>query len=113
MAYVPPPSPGAGRSLPGELLFLCSCCTIFTVVCSTYSVWLQLKHYYKPFLQRYVVRIMILCVAPDQATLVLSCIHNIATFVAACRDDRLGAGFVRGVHSLTGVRDILFFQSAG
>ena len=60
MDTFPPPGPGSGRSLPAYLLFLCACATIFTCVASTLSVWLQLKHYYRPMLQRYVVRILIL-----------------------------------------------------
>ncbi|KAI3625301.1 hypothetical protein CBS9595_000662 [Malassezia furfur] len=51
---------GSGRSLPIRLLLLCTCATLFTTVYSSYSIWLQLKHYYKPFLQRYVVRILVM-----------------------------------------------------
>lgn len=53
---------GSGRSLPIRLLLLCTCATLFTTVYSSYSIWLQLKHYYKPFLQRYVVRILVMYV---------------------------------------------------
>ncbi|WFD30092.1 hypothetical protein MSPP1_001106 [Malassezia sp. CBS 17886] len=60
MKFSPPPDEGSGRSLPSELLLLCTCATIFTTVFSSYSVLQQLKHYYKPYLQRYVVRILIM-----------------------------------------------------
>lgn len=58
----PPEDWGSGRSLPPALLLLCTLATLFTTVVSSYSVWLQLKHYFKPRLQRYVVRILIMLV---------------------------------------------------
>lgn len=57
---VPPVDGGSGRSLPRALLALCTLATIFTTIVSLYSILLQLKHYYKPSLQRYVVRILIM-----------------------------------------------------
>lgn len=55
-----PRDAGSGRSLPAELLFLCTCATLFTTVFSSYSILLQLKNYYKPYWQRYVVRILVM-----------------------------------------------------
>lgn len=57
------------------------------MVFSTCSVWLQLKHYYKPFLQRYVVRILILCVDAYHAALVLYRSDNITLLTTIGRDD--------------------------
>ena len=56
----PPVDGGSGRSLPRSLLALCTLATIFTTIVSLYSILLQLKNYYKPSLQRYVVRILIM-----------------------------------------------------
>ena len=56
----PPVDGGSGRSLPRSLLALCTLATIFTIIVSLYSILLQLKNYYKPSLQRYVVRILIM-----------------------------------------------------
>lgn len=53
---------GSGRALPVELLWFCTLATIFTTIWSSYSVGLQLKHYYRPRLQRYVVRILVMYV---------------------------------------------------
>lgn len=57
---VPAIDDGSGRSLPPELLLLCTIATVLTTWFSTYSLVLQLKHYYKPRLQRYVVRILVM-----------------------------------------------------
>lgn len=53
---------GSGRSLPAYILILSTGATLFSTVFSSYSIWLQLKHYYKPYLQRYVVRILVMYV---------------------------------------------------
>ncbi|WFD41686.1 hypothetical protein MPSI1_000318 [Malassezia psittaci] len=51
---------GAAGLLPADMLIPCTLATILTISISTYSIWLQLKHYYKPHLQRYVVRILVM-----------------------------------------------------
>lgn len=68
---VPPQDSGTGKSLPSSFLTLCTMATLCTTWLSVYSVILQLKHYYKPSLQRYVVRILVMYVTlqvPDVPT---------------------------------------------
>ncbi|WFD05956.1 hypothetical protein MVES1_001294 [Malassezia vespertilionis] len=60
MLAVRPVDTGSGRALPSDLLLLCTCASIFTTLFSSYSVIRQLSHYYKPYLQRYVVRILVM-----------------------------------------------------
>ncbi|KAK0521170.1 hypothetical protein OC842_006868 [Tilletia horrida] len=58
----PPPleGGGSGRSLPFPLLATAAACSVFATVLSIYSVVLQLRAYYKPTLQRYTVRILVM-----------------------------------------------------
>lgn len=85
----PPKDWGSGRSLPPILLLLCTLATLFTTVASSYSIWLQLKHYFKPRLQRYVVRILIMYVTIilPQAAAICCLVHDILIFTATRRDD--------------------------
>ena len=63
IAIAPPVDGGSGRSLPTVLLAFCTLASTFTTCVTLYTVFLQLKHYYMPQLQRYVVRILIMYVS--------------------------------------------------
>ncbi|KAK0546200.1 hypothetical protein OC845_004720 [Tilletia horrida] len=58
----PPPleGGGSGRSLPFPLLATAAGCSIFATLLSFYSIYAQLRAYYKPTLQRYTVRILVM-----------------------------------------------------
>lgn len=49
-----PPGEGSGSALPFPLLLLAGLCTVFSVFVSFMSIYLHLKNYRKPMLQRYV-----------------------------------------------------------
>lgn len=55
---------GVGGDLPTGVLIAASISAGLSTVLSLATVWLQLKHYYKPRLQRLVVRILVMSVRP-------------------------------------------------
>lgn len=61
------PSKGSGDSLPGPLLHVSLAATLFACVTSLWSIYLHLKGYRRPGLQRLVVRIMLMHVHPTRS----------------------------------------------
>ncbi|SNX86211.1 uncharacterized protein MEPE_04920 [Melanopsichium pennsylvanicum] len=55
-----PEGAGSGRSLPVPLLIVSTVSAIFASIFSFYLIFLQLKNYRKPTLQRYVVRLLLM-----------------------------------------------------
>lgn len=55
---------GVGGDLPMGVLIAASISAGLSTILSLATVWLQLKHYYKPRLQRLVVRILVMSVRP-------------------------------------------------
>jgi hypothetical protein len=62
-----PGGSGAGSSLPPALLWTSLACTLFSTLVSTWSIYLHLKGYRRPALQRLVVRIMVMYVGSVDA----------------------------------------------
>lgn len=54
---------GSGSHLPLPVLVAATISAGLSTILSIATVWLQLKHYHKPRLQRLVVRILVMCVA--------------------------------------------------
>lgn len=89
---VPDPGSGSGSSLPSALLYTSLACTLFATLFSTWSIYLHLKGYRRPALQRLVVRIMVMYVPPHRLVCPL------------CPTDR-GRGHRRGRADLASVHD--------
>ena len=53
-------SGGAGSALPAPVLILAGLSTAFATIVSATSIYLQLKNYRKPLLQRYVIRLLLM-----------------------------------------------------
>lgn len=53
-------SGGTGKRLGNAVIILTGVCTLIAILITVLAVWLQLKNYRKPLLQRYVVRILVL-----------------------------------------------------
>jgi len=53
---------GSGSQLPLSVLITATISAGLSTILSIATVWLQLKHYHKPRLQRLVVRILVMCV---------------------------------------------------
>ncbi|KAL7412948.1 organic solute transporter Ostalpha-domain-containing protein [Mrakia frigida] len=80
------PSSGSGSSLPAALLHVSLGCTLFATLASFWSIYLHLKGYRRPALQRLVVRIMIMI--PLYAISSLVSLHSLeaAFWIDAVRD---------------------------
>ncbi|CAD6914047.1 unnamed protein product [Tilletia controversa] len=84
----PPPleGGGSGRSLPLPLLATAAACSIFATLLSIYSIVRQLNAYYKPALQRYTVRILVMVPIYAVASLTSLFSLNSAFVVDVMRD---------------------------
>lgn len=94
---------GVGGDLPTGVLIAASISAGLSTILSLATVWLQLKHYYKPRLQRLVVRILVMSVPA------CSC----PAFVRAQADDggNLGSRSTRSRPSSRCTRSIWPFSS--
>ncbi|KAG7091858.1 hypothetical protein E1B28_008259 [Marasmius oreades] len=77
---------GVGSRLPWSVLVLSGVSTLAAVVVSTTSIWLQLKNYRKPYLQRMVVRIMVMVPLYAVASFIALFSLKAAFFIDAVRD---------------------------
>ncbi|KAI6101629.1 DUF300-domain-containing protein [Pisolithus croceorrhizus] len=77
---------GAGSGLPLPVLAFAGASTLVAVVVSGLSIWLQLRNYRKPFLQRMVVRIMLMVPLYGVASLISLFSLEAAFFIDAIRD---------------------------
>ncbi|KAH7890549.1 DUF300-domain-containing protein [Phlebopus sp. FC_14] len=77
---------GAGSSLPFPVLLLSGISTLVAVIVSGLSIWLQLRNYRKPFLQRMVVRIMLMVPIYAVASLISLFSLEAAFFIDVIRD---------------------------
>ncbi|KAF9238246.1 DUF300-domain-containing protein [Melanogaster broomeanus] len=77
---------GYGSSLPLPVLVLAGICTLVAVVVSGISIWLQLRNYRKPFLQRMVVRIMLMVPIYAVSSLISLFSLEAAFFIDVIRD---------------------------
>ncbi|EIW75502.1 DUF300-domain-containing protein [Coniophora puteana RWD-64-598 SS2] len=81
-----PDGRGAGSSLPLPALIFAGLSTLVAVVVSGLSIYLQLKNYRKPMLQRMVVRIMVMVPIYAIASLISIFSLDAAFFIDAIRD---------------------------
>ncbi|KAJ4483860.1 DUF300 domain-containing protein [Lentinula aciculospora] len=77
---------GAGSSLPTPVLILAGLSTFFAVVISATGIFLQLKNYRKPYLQRMVVRIMVMVPIYAVSSFISLFSLEAAFFIDAVRD---------------------------
>ncbi|KAI5982405.1 DUF300-domain-containing protein [Pisolithus albus] len=77
---------GAGSGLPLPVLLIAGASTLVAVVVSGLSIWLQLRNYRKPPLQRMVVRIMLMVPLYGVASLISLFSLEAAFFIDAIRD---------------------------
>ncbi|KAF9223062.1 DUF300-domain-containing protein [Gyrodon lividus] len=77
---------GSGSRLPLPVLLLAGISTVVAVVVSGLSIWLQLRNYRKPLLQRMVVRIMVMVPIYAVASLISLFSLEAAFFIDAIRD---------------------------
>ncbi|KAK2467656.1 hypothetical protein APHAL10511_000511 [Amanita phalloides] len=77
---------GSGSSLPTPVLVLSGVCTLVAVLVSAVSIYLQLKSYRKPLLQRMVARIMIMIPIYAIASLISLFSLEAAFVIDAIRD---------------------------
>ncbi|KAJ7195993.1 DUF300 domain-containing protein [Mycena rebaudengoi] len=77
---------GAGAKLPTSVLTVSGLCTLVAVVVSGMSIYLQLKNYRKPALQRMVVRIMLMVPIYAVSSLISLFSLEAAFFIDAIRD---------------------------
>ncbi|KIK63485.1 hypothetical protein GYMLUDRAFT_57673 [Collybiopsis luxurians FD-317 M1] len=77
---------GAGSRLPLAVLILAGLSTLFAVVISATSIFLQLKNYRKPYLQRMVVRIMVMVPIYAISSFISLFSLEAAFFIDAVRD---------------------------
>ncbi|KAH0828749.1 DUF300 domain-containing protein [Lanmaoa asiatica] len=77
---------GSGSNLPLPVLALAGISTIVAVVVSGISIWLQLRNYRKPLLQRMVVRIMVMVPLYAVSSLISLFSLEAAFFIDAIRD---------------------------
>ncbi|KAF8621266.1 hypothetical protein AX15_007926 [Amanita polypyramis BW_CC] len=77
---------GSGSSLPVPVLVLAGVCTLVAVLVSAMSIYLQLKNYRKPLLQRMVVRIMLMIPIYAVASLISLFSLEAAFVIDAIRD---------------------------
>ncbi|GAA6058395.1 hypothetical protein JCM3770_002471 [Rhodotorula araucariae] len=79
-------SPGAGSHLPLAVLVAATISAGFSTILSIATVWLQLKHYHKPRLQRFVVRILVMVPIYSISSLISLYSLDLAFFLDAVRD---------------------------
>ncbi|KAF5353742.1 hypothetical protein D9758_008638 [Tetrapyrgos nigripes] len=79
-------SGGAGSRLPVPVLVLAGISTFIAVLISATSIWLQLKNYRKPILQRMVVRIMVMVPIYAVSSFISLFSLEAAFFIDAVRD---------------------------
>ncbi|KAF9255407.1 DUF300-domain-containing protein [Marasmius fiardii PR-910] len=77
---------GVGSRLPWSVPVLSGVSTLAAVVVSTTSIWLQLKNYRKPYLQRMVVRIMVMVPLYAVSSFIALFSLKAAFFIDAVRD---------------------------
>ncbi|KAI5885470.1 DUF300-domain-containing protein, partial [Schizophyllum commune H4-8] len=77
---------GSGSHLPAGVLVLAGVSTVVAVVVSAFSIYLHLKNYRKPALQRMVVRIMVMIPIYAVASLISLFSLEAAFFIDAIRD---------------------------
>ncbi|KAL1724837.1 organic solute transporter subunit alpha/Transmembrane protein, partial [Schizophyllum commune] len=77
---------GSGSHLPAGVLILAGVSTVVAVVVSAFSIYLHLKNYRKPALQRMVVRIMVMIPIYAVASLISLFSLEAAFFIDAIRD---------------------------
>ncbi|KAL4063857.1 DUF300-domain-containing protein [Scleroderma citrinum] len=77
---------GAGSSLPLPVLVFAGVSTFVAVVVSGISIWLQLRNYRKPLLQRMVIRIMVMVPLYAIASLISLFSLEAAFFIDVIRD---------------------------
>ncbi|GAA5942883.1 OSTA/TMEM184 family protein [Sporobolomyces koalae] len=77
---------GSGSRLPPAVLICATVSAGLSTILSLVTVWLQLKHYHRPRLQRFVVRILVMVPIYSIASLVSLYSLDLAFFVDAVRD---------------------------
>ncbi|PPQ96895.1 hypothetical protein CVT26_005881 [Gymnopilus dilepis] len=77
---------GSGSRLPTAVLTLAGISTVIAVLVSMMSIWLQLRNYRKPALQRMVVRIMVMVPLYAVSSLISLFSVEAAFFIDAVRD---------------------------
>ncbi|KAG2136944.1 DUF300-domain-containing protein [Suillus bovinus] len=77
---------GAGSSLPLPVLLLAGVSTLVAVTVSGLSIWLQLRNYRKPLLQRMVIRIMLMVPIYALSSLISLFSLDAAFFIDVIRD---------------------------
>uniref|UniRef100_A0A0W0G6B4 Uncharacterized protein n=1 Tax=Moniliophthora roreri TaxID=221103 RepID=A0A0W0G6B4_MONRR len=77
---------GVGSRLPVSVLILSGVSTAIAVTISATSIWLQLKNYRKPALQRMVVRIMVMVPLYAVSSFIALFSLRAAFFIDAVRD---------------------------
>ncbi|KAG2360757.1 organic solute transporter Ostalpha-domain-containing protein [Suillus spraguei] len=77
---------GAGSGLPPPVLILAGVSTVVAVTVSGLSIWLQLRNYRKPLLQRMVVRIMLMVPIYALSSLISLFSLDAAFFIDVIRD---------------------------
>ncbi|GAA6019658.1 hypothetical protein JCM11491_004869 [Sporobolomyces phaffii] len=77
---------GSGSHLPPAVLICATVSAALSTILSLVTVWLQLKHYHRPRLQRFVVRILVMVPIYSIASLVSLYSLDLAFFVDAVRD---------------------------
>ncbi|GAA5879900.1 hypothetical protein JCM16303_004390 [Sporobolomyces ruberrimus] len=79
-------SVGSGSHLPKAVLISATVSAALSTILSLVTVWLQLKHYHRPRLQRFVVRILLMVPIYSIACLISLYSLDLAFFVDAVRD---------------------------
>lgn len=77
---------GTGAGLPFWVLLVATISGAFSTIMSLWTVWLQLKHYHRPRLQRFVVRILVMVPIYSVSSLISLYSLDAAFFVDAFRD---------------------------
>ncbi|GAA6044171.1 hypothetical protein JCM8097_007217 [Rhodosporidiobolus ruineniae] len=86
LAPVPDPGAGSGSHLPAPVLVAATVSAGLATLLSLWTVWLQLRHYHRPRLQRFVVRILVMVPVYSVAALISLYSLDLAFFIDAFRD---------------------------
>ncbi|GAA5946790.1 hypothetical protein JCM10213_009075 [Rhodosporidiobolus nylandii] len=84
--FDPDTGAGSGAHLPPAVLLTATLSAGLSTILSLWTVWLQLKHYHKPRLQRMVVRILVMVPIYSLSSLISLYSLDAAYFVDAVRD---------------------------
>lgn len=86
MVDAPAPGSGSGAELPSTAVWTAGICAFSATLISIVAIWMQLKHYRKPLLQRYVVRILVMVPIFAISSWISLVSLNMAFYVDALRD---------------------------